>query len=100
MDAGSGSEDKAYVTSRSQQLSPSIARVIEAEVVDRFASWATSSGRGSRRSGRASSKAIMSSADMARSASVEVRGRGGSLGAVTPPTPEGIDTDAAGQCRT
>ena len=77
-----------------------MAWVIEAEVVDRLASCATSSGMGSRRSGRASSKAAMSAADIARSASVKVRGRGGSPGAVTPTTPEGIDTDAEGQCRT
>ncbi len=98
-EAGSGNAAKASATVRSQQLSSSMARLIEAEVVDRLASSAMSSGTGSRRSGRALSNVASSSADIARSASVRVRGRGASLGAVTRP-PGGSDTSAEGGCPT
>ena len=92
--AGSGNAAKASATLRSYRLSSSMAPLIEVEVVDRLVSSAMSSGTGSRRSGRAASNVASSSADIARSASVRVRGRGGSLRAVTS-TAKGIDTSAA-----
>ena len=48
-----------------------------------------------RRAERSSSSAVMT-----RTASVKVRGRGGSLGAVTLPTSRGTDTWAGRGCRT
>jgi hypothetical protein len=58
-------------------------RLIEAEVMARLPSSATFSGMGSRRSGRNASNLANSSADMARRASVKVRGRWDFLSAVT-----------------